>query len=196
MTTATDTKKRNKGKKHISKHVLKAREAKDDAKKEDQDGKLKTPTKTKKVKAEKVVKDPSEAVEYLKQWKHEKTTWKFNKNTQSWIIRHMYDAEKLDKSAFTLVTEYLQGLQGGTAKSWALADATKRALRYKKFEKSQTDGTVAKEDNNKSGDAEKKETAKLSDADTEDLIRWKNLSDHDKRKEYKRARKVLEVLKE
>ena len=186
MTTPMDdTKKRNKGKKHISKHVLKAREAKDEAKKEG----IKTP-KTKPKKA--VVKDPSEAIEYLKQWKQDKSNWKFNKNTQSWIIRHMYDAEKVDKPAFALVTEYLQGLQGGTAKTWALADATKRALRYKEYEKSQSEGKAEEE-------AEKKETSQSSDNDaeeTEDLIRWKNLSDHDKRKEYKRARKVLEVVNE
>jgi hypothetical protein len=185
MTESAEKKKRNKGKKHISKHVLKAREAKEEAKKKE----LPKQTKTKKQKA--VVKDPSEAIEYLKQWKHDKSVWKFNKNTQSWIIRHMYDAEKLDKVAFSLVTEYLQGLQGGTAKTWVLADATKRALRYKEFEKSQ--GTAV---DSASKDVEKKETDNTTKDETEDIIRWKNLSDHDKRKEYKRARKVLEVLKE
>ncbi|GAX24808.1 hypothetical protein FisN_18Lh109 [Fistulifera solaris] len=182
MTESSEKKKkRNKGKKHISKHVLKAREAKEEAKEKEPPKQ----TKTKKPKA--VVKDPSEAIDYLKQWKHDKSAWKFNKNTQSWIIRHMYDAEKLDKAAFSLATEYLQGLQGGTAKTWVLADATKRALRYKQYEKSPgTDGE----------DVEKMETDKTTKDDTEDLIRWKNLSDHDKRKEYKRARKVLEVLKE
>ncbi|GAX17903.1 hypothetical protein FisN_18Hh109 [Fistulifera solaris] len=186
MTESAEKKKRNKGKKHISKHVLKAREAKEEAKKE---APQKAPSKTKKPKA--VVKDPSEAMDYLKQWKHDKGAWKFNKNTQSWIIRHMYDAEKLDKAAFSLVTEYLQGLQGGTAKTWVVADATKRALRYKEYEKSQ--GTGGDGD---SKDAEKKGTDNATKDETEDRIRWKKLSDHDKRKEYKRARKVLEVLKE
>lgn len=191
MTTPTASTKRNKGKKHISKHVLKARESKDEAKKEANDEKGNRRAIAKKsIKADRTVKDPSEAINYLKQWKDDKSNWKFNKNTQSWIIRHMYDAEKLDKSAFSLVTEYLQGIQGGTAKSWAVTDATCKALRYKDFDKSQND--VGKDTKG----TDKKDSSLSTDAEDEDLIRWKKLSDHDKRKEYKRARKVLEVLKE
>mmetsp|Transcript_36182 Transcript_36182/g.51175 ORF Transcript_36182/g.51175 Transcript_36182/m.51175 type:complete len:120 (+) Transcript_36182:276-635(+) len=42
----------------------------------------------------------------------------------------MYDSDKVTKGSFTLLLEYLQGLQGNAAKERILADATRRALRY------------------------------------------------------------------
>ena len=45
------------------------------------------------------VKDPVEAAAYLKAWEARGTmgagSWRFNKSTQSWILRHMYKRDKV-----------------------------------------------------------------------------------------------------
>ena len=172
-------KKKAKRKKHVSKHVLQAQkdmqEKKDELARKTLDNREEKPKKKKKKKKE--IKDPSVAAEYLTMWKTKKGEWKFNKNTQSWLCRHMYEADKVAKGTFGMLLEYLEGLQGGTAKQRIVEDATKRALRYKEFEKN--------------GAASKTEEGKDEEHDL-----WAKLSDHDKRKEYKRARKVLDTLKE
>lgn len=61
------------------------------------------------------VKDPQEAAEYLRCWSQRadgERVWRFNKSTQSWLLRHMYDKDRVSKEAFKLLLEYLTGLQG------------------------------------------------------------------------------------
>jgi hypothetical protein len=164
----------------------------------------------KKKKNKKNVKDPNEAANYLTQWKRhssgDESIWKFNKNTQSWLIRHMYEADKLSKSAFTLLLEYLNGLKGGDAKSRILAEATRRAIRYKAYEKIRDTQAEKEESADKDADADEKgETSTTTTTAQPDLTeqeqeeeeaRWSKLNDHDKRNEYKRSRKVLDGLKD
>ena len=152
-------------------------------------------------------KDSKEAAGYLTNWKNHRKEWKFNKNTQSWLIRHMYEADKVSKGTFTLLLDYLEGLQGKGAKERIVEDATRRALRYKEFEEGGTgtekevekETTVKFASDTKEAPAEeeegKKKRQKLDPTATDDEKRWNELDDHDKRKEYKRARKVLETLK-
>jgi hypothetical protein len=40
------------------------------------------------------VKDPAEATLYLEQW-DAGAGWRFNKSTQAWILRHMYQKDKV-----------------------------------------------------------------------------------------------------
>ena len=186
------------------------------------------------------VKDPEEASSYLKLWKQHKiarsgdasaakeeaatsggaaaatgggSCWKFNKNTQSWLFRHMYDAEKVSKATFALLLEYLDGMPTGTGndatKSRIKADASRRAVRYRKYEKNMekrqkmNSHREGGEDSAGGGDGDSRNEAEdMADEsndggnDNEEELRWKKLSDHDKRKVYKRARKVLDTLKE
>lgn len=151
------------------------------------------------------VKDPEDAATYLNSWKatkmednsssNKKKTdelggWKFNKNTQSWLIRHMYECDKISKSTFSLLLEYLEGLEGNITKERIRTEATRRALRYKEHCNSTTtqqerSGTTADEkvvDNNQ------------IPIDGEEESRWMKLSENDKRKEYKRARKILDLV--
>jgi hypothetical protein len=120
----------------------------------------------------------------------------------------MYEVDKVSKGTFSLLLEYLHGLQGNKTKSRIISEATRRARRYKEHVSRQ-------ENNNKDGggesgdDDDKRDTSKLENAEPtteqptdmskEDLedeeARWKKLDDHDKRKEYKRARKVLDVIR-
>jgi len=139
-------------------------------------------------------KDPEEAASYLTLWNHDRNnkhksnassgTWKFNKNTQSWLLRHMYDSEKVKKTTHALLIDYI--CQGGDGtRSRVEEDAKRRAIRYKDWEKKQHGEAKG------SGEEKKKGQEKTKNEEEE---AWADLSDHDKRKEYKRARKVLEAI--
>jgi hypothetical protein len=187
-------------KKNISKHVLKAREDKTAAS-TDAKANENTDVVKRKQKKNRHIKDPSEAATYLDEWKASKSGksgWKFNKNTQSWLIRHMYDADKAPKAVFSLLLEYLSGLEGKATRSWIRSEASRRALRYKNYEKetqksTEEKGGTSKEDSKKDKAATEKNQ---SEEEREEEARWNGLSDHDKRKEYKRARKVIETILE
>lgn len=196
-----------KKKRKTSKHVLKAREEKLSS--SDQatasqgvvdapnSGSQETAKKRKQPKNRHVV-DPSRASSYLKEWQAKSSTWKFNKNMQSWLIRHMYEADKIPKAEFTILLEYLLGLESKAAKTRIRSDASRRALRFKAFEKS---GAALNSTELKPEESTEKE-AKDNEKDSKDVdgiteeARWQKLSDHDKRKEYKRARKILDTVKE
>ena len=210
------------GKKRKAKHVLEAEANKrkdvstnggGGSKTSDNTTKPHTVQKKKRKKKKKFhVKDPQEAHSYLSLWQQNKKQnemkgdddalepiWRFNKNTQSWLIRHMYDVEIIAKGTFTILVLYLEELKGSSRKR-GYDDAVRRALRYKKWEKDQKeDGGKDNEDENE-GNEEAISEVKQDDEDDEeekeiDAKRWKSLNEHDKRKEYKRARKIIDVLK-
>ena len=191
----SDKKRSNKKKKHVSKHVLKA---KSDAKEvvATSSTVAAADSSKKKATANETVKDPSEASDYLQAWQV-KEGWKFNKNTQSWLLRHMYEAEKVSKTTFTILLEYMKGLQGKDAKKRVLEEATARAKRYRDYEKAAKEVTStekASEEKPKESEVVAASTGATDDDGTYGLGHWNTLDDHDKRKEYKRARRVLEVL--
>jgi hypothetical protein len=207
-----------KKKRHVSKHVLKAREGKagEVQKKEanDPDQQVVVPAEEtngtpKPVSKEQKqnVKDPSDAAEYLANWENRETnSWKFNKNKQSWLIRRMYEVEKVPKGSFKILLEYLRGLQGDSMRLRIRAEASRRARRYKEHVKKSSAGD---EDSNgeeevamKGGDDNKKKDKKIvKNAPSkqellEEEARWVALDENDKRKEYKRARMILDAFKE
>ena len=95
----------------------------------------------------------------------------------------MYDAEKVPKATFSLLMDYMEGVQGGMRER-VNEDAVRRAMRYKDWEK------------NGSEEAEKKTAVANADADIEDdNKRFSAMDENEKRKEYKRARKVIDELK-
>jgi hypothetical protein len=175
------------------------------------------------------VKDPEEATAYLTTWKAfqqnnqvsssaSSVGWKFNKNTQSWLIRHMYEIDKVSKGTFALLLEYLQGLQGQQTQLRIVSEATRRARRYKNHAQNQQENISSSEANDNDGDKDDHiasiniqsnttttttTTTKTTESTTskedwerqQEETRWKQLCDNDKRKEYKRARKVLDVIK-
>jgi hypothetical protein len=206
-------------KRAVSKHVLKGEEEREKQMNEEPDVDIdnadvvtnpNTPTPKPKKKPTKKhhIKDPMEAAGYLSSWqqrtKDKTSPWKFNKNTQSWLIRHMYEPEKAAKGPFSILMKYLEGLEGKTTRVRIRAEASRRALRYKNYEKKRDggneNGTEKEQDDDekKPDDSEEvtKQTGLTKEEQDEEALRWKKLDDHDKRKEYKRARKVLEVMKE
>lgn len=72
--------------------------------------------KRKKPTDEAVVKAPEDVLAYLQSWEAkasgETSSWRFNSNTQAWLIRHAYDVERVPKTTFRLLLRYLEGLRG------------------------------------------------------------------------------------
>ena len=64
----------------------------------------------------------SNARQYLSLWKTAKDSWKFNKNTQSYILRHMWNKKAIDKKSFKILIKYLKDIKG-TARDRLLASA-------------------------------------------------------------------------
>ncbi|XP_025200074.1 LOW QUALITY PROTEIN: uncharacterized protein C7orf50 homolog [Melanaphis sacchari] len=52
------------------------------------------------------------AVEYLMQWKNDRSNWKFKKIYQLWLIKNTYDPLKVSKEHFDILVEYLQTIEG------------------------------------------------------------------------------------
>ena len=100
----------------------------------------------------------------------------------------MYEGDKVSKTTFATLVDYLT--QGGDRLiSRVEEDAKMRARRYKEWEKKKENSTT---DETTAVGEIKEESKSTSSADD---ITWNNLDDHDKRKEYKRARKVLDSIK-
>jgi len=139
-------------KKRISKHVIESqtRKKQEDAEKKllaasERDGgetstttddAVATSNESKKSNKNTKTKDPEEAASYLSLWnldRNSKSTaknWKFNKNTQSWLLRHMYDFDKVSKATFATLVDYV--CQGGEKTRLRVEeDAKRRARRYK-----------------------------------------------------------------
>lgn len=181
--------------------------------------------------AVKKTKDPEEASSYLSLWKYDRSTtnkdknknkqWKFNKNTQSWLLRHMYNPTKVSKHTFALLLEYLRNGENDGVQNRVLEEAKFRARRYKEFEKQiqqqhqskllQENGCVekvvvqskeknAQDDDTNNKEEEEEERTEQSSVSKQvavvDSTSWKEMDEHEKRKEYKRARKVLDAFKE
>jgi hypothetical protein len=134
------------------------------------------------------VKDPKEAMAYLEQWKVSRgLDWKFNKNTQSWLIRHMYDAALVSKHTFEVLLEYLQDCHADAKKRLCM-DATQRAVRYQRHTEKNDGG----DDTNRRHD----DDAAPATVDVRADESFQQKDEHDKRKEYKRARKLLDALQQ
>jgi len=210
----------------VSKHILKSRED-GTTTTSDVDDKTSTLSKKRKSKANSHTKHPDEAALYLTQWKASKSadssirassSWKFNKNTQSWLIRHMYEVEEVPKSAFLLLLEYLDGLEGKFIIDRMRIDASRRCRRHKEYCKSNTllstaeiqeemtgetenrndinenDHDLGKEKNSKSTITRNTSSDNKAELEYEEAL-WRKMDDHEKRKQYKRARKIFDLMK-
>nr|XP_033770706.1 uncharacterized protein C7orf50 homolog isoform X2 [Geotrypetes seraphini] len=52
------------------------------------------------------------ALQYLLSWSENPKHWKFQKTRQTWLLLHMYDKEKVPDKYFSILLDYLDGLQG------------------------------------------------------------------------------------
>lgn len=156
-----------------------------------------TTTPSKKQKLAKHTKDPVDVEGYLMAWKKQQdlmsdgsstsrmtTTWKFNKNTQSWLIRHLYDSTKISKSIFAIALQYF--LKSNINVQQRLRDdATQRAIQYQQHQQEKgTTNQINDGIDNDDSNANRNEKE-----DSPEVLLEKN-----QRKEYKRARKILDTL--
>ena len=154
-----------------------------------------TTSTSKKQKSAKHTKDPVDVEGYLMAWKEQQdlssdgireaaTTWKFNKNTQSWLIRHLYDTTKISKSLFAIALQYFLKSNINVQKRLR-DDATQRAIQYQ--QQQQEKGLT-----NNSIDGKNNDNDNANENEEEELPEM--LLEKNQRKEYKRARKILDTL--
>ncbi|XP_034563190.1 uncharacterized protein C7orf50 homolog isoform X2 [Notolabrus celidotus] len=60
-----------------------------------------------------------QALDYLTCWAENRGEWKFQKTRQTWLLQHMFDSEKIPDETFSLLLQYLEGLQGGARETTA-----------------------------------------------------------------------------
>lgn len=53
-------------------------------------------------------------INYLKAWKTDPSKWKFNKNVQGKIIKHMFDKSRIPQDIFEILIEYIMGTNKST----------------------------------------------------------------------------------
>ncbi|TVY33889.1 hypothetical protein LSUB1_G006129 [Lachnellula subtilissima] len=113
---ATDSKKVKKKKKqtdHLTAPSAPTKQAEESLKSIEQ-SKL---TKARKPRTAKGPSDPAlpekPFLAYLKQYSESKETWKFNKNHQSHLLKHLFNIDVIPSSYAHYVYEYVKGLQGG-----------------------------------------------------------------------------------
>ena len=102
----------------------------------------------------------------------------------------MYDFDKVSKSTFATLVDYIS--QGGEGTRLRVEEeAKRRARRYKDWEKRQQQQQEDVEQEEAETKEEKKDLTQSQDDE-----HFNQLDDHDKRKEYKRARKILDMINE
>lgn len=60
---------------------------------------------------------PPEVLEYLTQFLQSRKTWKFNKNKENWIFKHLFSFEDIPSDYDIHLSQYLQGLRSASARS-------------------------------------------------------------------------------
>lgn len=199
MAKSKSAKKKN----NVSKHILKSREDDPTTASDVGDKSYNSP---KKIKSKsKHTKHPEEAAFYLSQWKASKSddssirassSWKFNKNTQSWLIRHLYEVDKVPKSTFLLLLDYLDGLEGKFIIDRMRMDALRRCRRHKEYCKSNELASTTESRNEPTEKTENSNDINEENGELEyEEALWRKMDDHEKRKQYKRARKILDMMK-
>lgn len=48
----------------------------------------------------------------MRQWHSDSSNWKFKKNRQTWLLKHVFDPKVLGKNDFKLFLAYVNGMQG------------------------------------------------------------------------------------
>lgn len=54
----------------------------------------------------------NDSLNYLILWKTEKNAWKFNKSRQVFLLKNMYNVEKVPTKHFKILKKYIQSMQG------------------------------------------------------------------------------------
>lgn len=78
---------------------------------------LKQPKKKKARKSQSaVVQKSTTALDYLNQYHTARATWKFNKNRDTWILKHVFSESDIPREYDVALSRYIHGLQGSAAR--------------------------------------------------------------------------------
>ncbi|CAH1273174.1 C7orf50 [Branchiostoma lanceolatum] len=81
---------------------------------------------------------------YLQTWKSDRPSWVFRKVRQVWLLRNMYNTDKVSDEDFPILLEYLTGLQGkGRETTVAEAEKLLQAQEHKEGEEEGTGETLS-----------------------------------------------------
>ncbi|KAG8226938.1 hypothetical protein J437_LFUL004656 [Ladona fulva] len=113
---------------------------------------------------------PTLAIQYLQTWQYDRSSWKFSKFKQTWLLKNMFDLRKLPSSVFPVLVEYISGSQGGARlKTYEAASKMIESLEEK------------------AGNEVKTEEEEIDKCLTED-------SEEDKEEIHQRARSIMQAL--
>ncbi|KAI8494722.1 hypothetical protein Bbelb_273270 [Branchiostoma belcheri] len=79
---------------------------------------------------------------YLQTWKSDRPNWVFRKVRQVWLLRNMYNTDKVSDEDFPILLEYLAGLQG-KGRETTVAEAEKLLQGQEHREEEGTGETVS-----------------------------------------------------
>ncbi|KAH8552500.1 hypothetical protein BGW37DRAFT_489225 [Umbelopsis sp. PMI_123] len=84
------------------------------------------------------------AIDYLRTWKSDRASWKFQKVRQIWLLANLYDEVKISDEDFTILLAYIQDLKG-KARQATIEEATQIHQQYPDQDdsESETDQPVA-----------------------------------------------------
>jgi WKF domain len=107
--------------------------------------------KAKKSKLSFATKKPHAALEYLTRFRQSKETWKFNKNKEIWILKHLFSVEDIPSEYDLALSQYLQGLKASAARSRIQQEAQETIVKDQEQQIDAITATASKDSTTQAG---------------------------------------------
>jgi len=117
-------------------------------------------------------------LEYLDQYRSDRSRWKFNKNRETWILKHIFSETDIPPEYDIALAQYIHGLQGSGARERLKIQCLERPKLESKTETNGENDTTCSEQNEKYSELFRREVMGSSSADTAEK------GDEDKDEEY------------
>lgn len=88
--------------------------------------KTKSKSKSKPAKGQVVGQQSHPALEYLSQYHSARSTWKFSKNRETWLLKHIFSATDVPRAYEIPLARYIHGLQGVNARERLRTESEKQ----------------------------------------------------------------------
>ena len=88
--------------------------------------KTKSKTKTKSAKLQTFEQKSTPALDYLSQYYNARSSWKFNKNRETWLLKHIFSPVDVPRKYDIPLARYIHGLQSNNARQRLKAESEKR----------------------------------------------------------------------
>ncbi|XP_013140173.1 PREDICTED: uncharacterized protein C7orf50 homolog [Papilio polytes] len=115
----------------------------------------------------------SQCLNYLSQWKHDKSNWKFMKAKQAWLFKNKFSQNLVPDASYPILLEYFESAKGNI-RNMLLADANNIIKQMDDWTESQ---------NNEENNTEPEDSENASVKKPDDIV-------------YKRARSLIQCLEE